>query len=106
MNQSPVTVTVYGAEKLCASCVGAPSSKETYEWLQAAISRKFKEATVQYNYVDIYNPPDEKVHRDFSKRVIEEDLFYPVVLVDDEIVGEGIPTIKPIYHALEKKGMK
>lgn len=39
MSTKDVTLTVYGAEEICASCVGAPCSKDTYEWLQAAIGR-------------------------------------------------------------------
>ncbi len=40
MEKKPL-IEVFGAEIICASCVNAPSSKDTYEWLQAAIDRKF-----------------------------------------------------------------
>ncbi len=33
-------IEIYGTAVICASCVNAPSSKDTYEWLQAAINRK------------------------------------------------------------------
>jgi disulfide oxidoreductase YuzD len=43
MTNSTVEIILYGAEQLCPSCVNLPSSKETFEWLQAAIARKFPE---------------------------------------------------------------
>ncbi|MCP8617761.1 YuzD family protein [Salirhabdus salicampi] len=100
-----ISITVYGAEQLCASCVNLPSSKDTYEWLQAAIDRKYGADAVQYEYVDIFAPPNVEKHEQFARRVIEEDLFYPVVLVDDEIAGEGNPKLKTIYRILEEKGL-
>lgn len=39
--EKKVAIQVYGAEQICASCVGAPSSKDTFEWLKAALSRKY-----------------------------------------------------------------
>ncbi|MBP1969529.1 disulfide oxidoreductase YuzD [Virgibacillus natechei] len=33
MDTNKVMITIYGAEQICASCVGAPGSKDTYEWL-------------------------------------------------------------------------
>ena len=38
----------------------------------------------------------------FAERVVEEDLFYPVVLVNGEIVGEGNPRLKDVYEEIEK----
>lgn len=96
-------ITVFGAQQLCPSCVNLPSSKETYEWLEAAISRKYGNEGISFKYVDIFSPQEEKF-RKFSQRVIDEDMFYPVVLVDDEIVGEGNPRLKTVYKALESRG--
>ncbi|WP_027964349.1 YuzD family protein [Halalkalibacillus halophilus] len=101
-----VTLIVYGAEVLCPSCVNLPSSKEQYEWLQAAINRKFGENVVDYEYVDIHQPPENKQQQEFAEKIIEEDMFYPVVLVEDEIVGEGNPRLKTVYKALEKRGLE
>ncbi|WP_077327745.1 YuzD family protein [Virgibacillus siamensis] len=98
-------VTVYGAEQICASCVGAPGSKDTYEWLQAAIGRKYVADDIDYEYIDIDNPPEVKKHQDFVERIIEEDLFYPIVFVNDELVAEGIPRLKSIYRELDKHGI-
>ncbi|MFC4323502.1 YuzD family protein [Litchfieldia salsa] len=100
-----IELIVYGAEVLCPSCVNLPSSKETYEWLEAAVSRKFPNQPFTITYVDIYNPPsDDGNKKQFAERVIEEDLFYPVVVIENEIVGEGNPKLKTIYSEMEKFG--
>lgn len=105
MTKKHVTLTVYGAEQICPSCVGAPGSKDTYEWLQAAIGRKYDDEVIAYEYIDIEEEQEDEKHRQFVERVFEEDLFYPVVLINDELVAEGIPRLKPIYKALEKHGV-
>jgi disulfide oxidoreductase YuzD len=99
-------IVVYGAEQVCPSCVNLPSSKETYEWLEAAISRKFPNQPFTIKYVDIYQPPEDEEMKAFAIRVIEEDLFYPVVVIEGEIVGEGNPKLKTIYAELEKYGYR
>lgn len=103
MDKEKITITVYGAEQICASCIGAPGSKDTYEWLQAAISRKYM-ADIDYEYVDIFAPPADARHKNFAARVLEEDLFYPIVFVDEKIVAEGIPRLKTIYQELDRLG--
>lgn len=104
--EKPVEITVYGAEQICASCVNLPSSKETFEWLEAALKRKYPDQPFMITYVDIFNPPEDETKKAFANRVIEEDLFYPVVLVEDTIVGEGNPRLKTIYEEMEKYGYK
>lgn len=99
-----VEIHVYGAEQLCPSCVNLPSSKETYEWLQAALERKYPNQPFKITYVDIYNPPEDEEIKSFAERVIEDDMFYPVVLIEDELVGEGNPRLKTIYAEMEKHG--
>ncbi|KQL21078.1 YuzD family protein [Cytobacillus solani] len=99
-----VEINVYGAEQLCPSCVNLPSSKETYEWLQAALERKYPHQPFKITYVDIHNPPEDNEKRSFAERVIEEDMFYPVVLIEDQLVGEGNPRLKTIYAEMEKHG--
>lgn len=100
-----ITITVYGAAQICPSCVGAPGSKDTYEWLQAAIGRKYEAEEVDYVYVDITQKQENKEHQAFVDRVYEEDLFYPIVFVNDEMVGEGIPRLKTVYVELDKQGL-
>ena len=104
MNQKIVEISIYGAEQLCSSCVHLPSSIETYEWIEAAVKRKFPNQPFEFTYIDIYEPPDDLEKRQFAQRVIDEDLFYPVVLVEGKIVGEGNVRLKNIYSELEKYG--
>jgi disulfide oxidoreductase YuzD len=102
MNNSLV-IKVYGAEQKCASCVHLPSAKETAEWLEAAISRKYPNTVFQVLYIDMENPENE-IDQAFSEKIIEEDLFYPVVVIDGEVVGEGNPKLKNIYTIIEQNG--
>ena len=104
MNSSEVEIVVYGAEQLCPSCVNLPSSKETFEWLEAAIARKFPDQPFKMTYVDIYQPIGENEKITFAEKVVEEDMFYPVVVIKDKIVGEGNPRLKTIFTELEKYG--
>lgn len=99
-----VNVQVYGTKVICASCVGMPSSTETFEWLQAAIGRKYEgqENKFNFEYIDFQEEQEEADKKAFAERVVEEDLFYPVVLVNGEIVGEGNPRLKDVYEEIEK----
>jgi disulfide oxidoreductase YuzD len=106
MNRNEVEIVLYGAQTLCPSCVNLPSSKETFEWLEAAITRKFPQQPFKMTYVDIYEPSGEEEKVNFAKRVMEEDLFYPVVVIKGKIVGEGNPRLKTIFTELEKYGYK
>ncbi|MBU8905399.1 YuzD family protein [Desertibacillus haloalkaliphilus] len=92
--------TVYGAEEKCASCVHLPSSWETKEWLEAAIQRKYPDAEVVFHYVDLYQPQNQ-AEEQMTKRIIAEDLIYPVVVFNDDIVAEGNPRLKTIYEKIE-----
>jgi disulfide oxidoreductase YuzD len=42
----------------------------------------------------------------FVEMMIEEDLFYPVVVMNGEIVAEGNPRLKTIFDLMEKSGYK
>ena len=99
-----VNVQVYGTKLICASCVGMPSSTETFEWLQAAIGRKYEgqENKFNFEYIDFQEEQEDEDKKAFAERVVEEDLFYPVVLVNGEIVGEGNPRLKDVYEEIEK----
>lgn len=106
MNSNEVEIVLFGAEVLCPSCVNLPSSKETFEWLEAAIARKFPDQPFKMTYVDIYEPVGDHDKVNFARKVIEEDLFYPVVVIKGKIVGEGNPRLKTIFSELEKLGYK
>lgn len=99
-----VNVQVYGTKVICASCVGMPSSTETFEWLQAAVGRKYEgqENKFNFEYIDFQEEQEDEEKKAFAERVVEEDLFYPVVLVNGEIVGEGNPRLKDVYEEIEK----
>lgn len=104
MSKKEAVITLYGAETLCPSCVNLPSSKETFEWLQAAISRKFPDQPFKLEYIDIFNPPEDEEKKEFAEKVIQGEYFYPVVLIGDKVVGEGNPRLKTIFNELEKYG--
>ncbi|MGX6445428.1 YuzD family protein [Neobacillus sp. K501] len=106
MTITEVEIVLYGAEQLCPSCVNLPSSKETFEWLEAAIGRKYPNQPFKITYVDIHQPPTESEKENFAKRVIEEDMFYPVVVIKEKVVGEGNPRLKTIFSEMEKYGYK
>lgn len=97
-------ILVYGAEILCASCVNAPSSIETASWLEAAFARRYNPEHFQVRFVDIFNPQTES-EKLFSQRVIDEDLWYPVVVVEDTVISEGNPQLKSVFQSLEEKGL-
>ncbi|MFC4076020.1 YuzD family protein [Salinithrix halophila] len=99
----PIVIHVYGAEDLCASCVNLPSAKETAAWLEAALGRRYGER-ILVRYVDIHHPKGEE-EAAFSRRVVEEDLWYPVVVIDNDIVGEGNPKLKEIRRKLDSMGL-
>ena len=104
MNKSIAIIEVYGADIICASCVNAPSSKDTYEWLQAAITRKFPNQEVIYRFINIDDVLENERDIDYATRIQEDEFFYPLVLINDEVVGEGYVQIKPVYEALKRLG--
>jgi disulfide oxidoreductase YuzD len=98
-----VDLYVYGADQVCPSCVSFPSSKETASWLSHALERKYGKQ-VAVHYVDIYSPAgEEQVY--FAKKVLDEDLWYPVVVIQNEVIAEGNPKLKTICERLEKLGL-
>ena len=104
MNKSKAIIEVYGANIICASCVNAPSSKDTYEWLQAAIARKFPDQEVTYRFINIDDILENERDIDYANRIQEDEFFYPLVLINNEVVGEGYVQIKPVYEVLERLG--
>lgn len=104
MKEKNVLVEVFGAEVLCASCVNAPSSKGTYEWLEAAIPRKFPEQPFDIVYIDIEDEMKDERHQKIAQQIAEDEYFYPLVMVNQEMVGEGHIQLKPIFKALENQG--
>lgn len=95
-------MTVFGAEEKCASCIHLPSARETMEWLDAAISRKFPELKLKIEYVDIDKPGEDELHVRLAESIRDDEYFYPLVLLNDEIVAEGNPNLKDIFAKIEK----
>ncbi|WP_102345015.1 YuzD family protein [Bacillus sp. Marseille-P3661] len=97
-----VTIDVYGSDVPCSSCLHSPSSKDTFEWIQAALSRKFPNQPFIINYIDI----EKATSKDdlILKQIIEGKVFYPAVVINGELVAEGDPRLKTIYEAMEKQG--
>lgn len=104
MTNQAIEIEIFGADIQCASCVNAPSSKDTYEWLQAAIDRKYPGQHYTINYIDIEAPIENERHKDWAARIQEDAFFYPLVLINNEVIGEGYIQLKPIYRALEANG--
>jgi len=103
MENKPL-IEVYGAEVICASCVNAPSSKDTYEWLQAAISRKYPNHPFTIRYIDFEQPLTDARDKEWAERIQNDEFFYPLVLINNEVIGEGYIQIKPVFQALENLG--
>lgn len=106
MSSSTVTIEVYGADIICASCVNAPSSKDTYEWLQAAVSRKYPNQPFNIEYIDIDSPIEDAKRQEIVQKVLDDEYFYPLVIIEDEVVGEGYIQLKPVFAELEKHGFQ
>lgn len=104
MSQTHATIEVYGAEVICASCVNAPSSKDTYEWLEAAIARKYPEQPFTITYIDIDQEPAQPHQQEIAKKIREDEYFYPLVMINGEMIGEGHIQLKPVFNALESRG--
>ncbi|RHB51655.1 DUF1462 family protein [Exiguobacterium sp. AM39-5BH] len=90
-------ITVYGAEVQCASCVGAPSSMETYEWLQSALARKYPDQAFEFEYIDLETADD-----DIAEAIKQDEWFYPLVLIDGEVVDEGVVQLRKVYSIIDQ----
>ncbi|MCD2476873.1 YuzD family protein [Mammaliicoccus lentus] len=95
---SKASIVVYGADVICASCVNAPSSKDTYEWLQAILGRKYNHIDFEFTYIDFMKQTENLTDHDqqFIERIKEDELFYPLVTINDELVADGYIQLKPI----------
>ncbi|WP_088006530.1 YuzD family protein [Indiicoccus explosivorum] len=101
-----ISIEVYGAETVCASCVNAPSSIDTYEWLQAAIARKYPNQPFSIEYIDIEKPQQEERKQEIIRQILDDEFFYPLVLIENEVAGEGYVRLKPVCQELEKHGFQ
>ena len=98
-----ISVVVYGADVVCASCVNAPTSKDTFEWLQPLLKRKFPKHHFEFTYIDIRNDTENLTDHDmqFIERINEDELFYPLVTMNDEYVADGYIKYKQITRFIK-----
>ncbi|WHI56707.1 YuzD family protein [Mammaliicoccus lentus] len=101
---SKASIVVYGADVICASCVNAPSSKDTYEWLQAILGRKYNHIDFEFTYIDFMKQTENLTDHDqqFIERIKEDELFYPLVIINDELVADGYIQLKPITKFIDE----
>lgn len=100
-----MNVVVYGADVVCASCVNAPSSKETYEWLQSILQRSFPDLDFNYVYKDIQAKDDIITDYDdyIVQQIDEDELFYPTLVINDEVVADGYIQYQQIKHFIQQE---
>ncbi|CAM3203179.1 DUF1462 domain-containing protein [Filibacter tadaridae] len=104
MKESNVNIEIYGADVICASCVGAPSSKDTFEWLQAAIDRKYPGQPYTIDYINIDSDVSDERQQKIAEQVRNDEFFFPLVMIENEMIGEGHIQLKPIFTKLEEHG--
>lgn len=104
MSRNKVLVEIYGADIICASCVNSPSSKDTYDWLQAAIGRKYPNQPFTIEYIDIESTIEDPIKKGIAQQVLDDEFFFPLVMIDGTMIGEGHISLKPIFSEFEKQG--
>ena len=104
MENKTVVIEVFGADVICASCANAPSAKDTYEWLDAAIGRKYPGHPYTIEYIDIDSEVSDQRQSNIAEQVLNDEFFYPLVMINQDMIGEGHIQLKPIFNALEKHG--
>ncbi|WP_260859274.1 DUF1462 family protein, partial [Siminovitchia fortis] len=95
-------ILLYPPQHISASSLNLPSSNQTYQSLQAPISPKFPHHPFKITYIHIFNPPQQKLLKQFAHRLIQQHLFYPLLTIDDEIIAEGNPRLKDVYRKMEE----
>lgn len=99
-----VSVVVYGADVVCASCVNAPTLKDTFEWIQPLLKRKFPQHHFEFTYIDIEKDTENLTDHDqqFIERIQEDELFYPLITMNDEYVADGYIQTKKITQFVDQ----
>ncbi|MCS4486826.1 YuzD family protein [Staphylococcus americanisciuri] len=99
-----VSVIVYGAETVCASCVNAPSARNTFDWLQTLLPKKYPELDFSFTYIDIINDVDCLTDHDeqFIEQIRNDELFYPLITMNDAYVADGYIQLKPLKRYITK----
>ncbi|ADH98688.1 YuzD family protein [Salisediminibacterium selenitireducens] len=100
MTMKPVQITIFGAEQKCASCIHLPSAKETMEWLEAALTRKFPDKKLAFTYVDIEDPQSQE-EKEWAEAILNDEYFYPLVLINGEVSAEGDPHLPALVKQIQ-----
>ncbi|MCD8786583.1 YuzD family protein [Staphylococcus gallinarum] len=100
------SVVVYGADIVCASCVNAPTSRNTFDWLQPLLKRKYPEISFEFTYIDIEKNTENLTDHDqqFIERIQEDELFYPLVTINDEYVADGYIQLNTLTKFMDQFG--
>lgn len=99
-----VSVVVYGADVVCASCVNAPTFKDTFDWLQALLKRKYSDINFEYTYIDFQKDTENLSDHDqqYIEQLENDELFYPLVTMDDMLVADGFIQSKQITRFVDE----
>lgn len=97
------SVIVYGADIVCASCVNAPTARNTYDWLQPLLKRKYPDVQFEFTYIDIEKDTENLTDHDqqYIERIQEDELFYPLVTINEEYVSDGYVQLKDITKFMD-----
>ena len=55
-------------------------------------------------YIDIESDISDDKQKEIAEQIRNDEFFYPLVMIDDEMIGEGYIQLKPVFAALEKHG--
>ncbi|MCG7339445.1 YuzD family protein [Staphylococcus sp. ACRSN] len=99
------SVVVYGADIVCASCVNAPTSQNTFEWLQPLLKRKYPDTSFEFTYIDIEKDTENLTDHDqqFIERIQQDELFYPLITINDEYVADGYIQLNQLTKFMEQR---
>ena len=98
-----VSVVVYGADVVCASCVNAPTARNTFDWLQPLLKRKYPDTQFEFTYIDIEKDTENLTDHDqqYIERIQEDELFYPLVTMNNEYVSDGYVQLRDITQFMD-----
>lgn len=100
-----ISVVVYGADVICASCVNAPTSQNTFEWLKPLLQRKYPDVKFEFTYIDFQKDTENLSDHDqhFIEQIQEDELFYPLITMNDEYVADGYIQLKDITRFMDSQ---
>ncbi len=75
------------------------------DWLQPLLKRKYPNISFKYTYIDITKDNDNLTDHDlqFIERIEQDELFYPLITMNDEYVADGYIQTKQITRFIDQK---